>query len=712
MNTKDDSIKKIVIKNVCTYFNAIFLILALLLIATGNFRNLTFLPVIIANVGIGIFQQIRSKKVLDKLNLLADTRYTILRNQEKMNLTSDDMLREDVILLEGGLQIPADAKVIEGKISVNESLLTGESDEIEKNAGDILMSGSFVVSGNCTARLTAVGEESYIQQLNAKAKQIREHPSEMVGDINRIIKFAGIAIIPIGGMLLYQAIALNHLSYKEAVESMVGAVIGMIPEGMYLLVTVALALSSMRLAKNQVLLHDMRSVETLARVDVLCVDKTGTITTNEMSVSEVILPVGLEESERESYVNMLGSYVHTIADNNITAKALQSYFTNATKLEAISTTPFSSKYKYSEIKTEQDTYRLGATEFLLEQEEIDTNKIILDEKSKAGLRIMTFAKQEGEKFIPLLFVVLKNNLRANVQETFQYMADQDVRIVVISGDNPKTVSEIATMAGIANADRYIDATTLQTEEDFAEAVMKYTIFGRVQPEQKKALVNALQAKGMKVAMTGDGVNDILAMKEADCSIAMGAGSDAARQAAQVVLLDDDFSHMKQIISEGRRDINNLTRSATLFLYKNIFSMLLAIFSIYAVFTYPLKPAQISLVSMFNIGVPAFLLALEPNEKKQEGRFIKRTLMKSLPASLTSFFSIAGLVIFAETFKINNVDTGVASTYLLSFVGFLILFKLCNPMKYIQKTCAWSMFRRIFYLCLFLFFLVFNYENII
>jgi len=290
------------------------------------------------------------------------------------------------------------------------------------------------------------------------------------------------------------------------------------------------------------------------------------------------------------------------------------------------------------------------------------------------------------------------------------MADQDVRIVVISGDNPKTVSEIASMAEIANADRFIDATTLQTEEDFSEAVMKYTIFGRVQPEQKKSLVNALQSKGLKVAMTGDGVNDILAMKEADCSIAMGSGSDAARQAAQVVLLDDDFSHMKQIISEGRRDINNLTRSATLFLYKNIFSMLLAVFSIYAVFTYPLKPAQISLVSMFNIGVPAFLLALEPNEKKQEGRFIKRTLMKSLPASLTSFFSIAGLVIFAEVFKISNVDIGVASTYLLSFVGFLILFKLCNPLNTYRKLVLGVCFVG-FFVCAYFFAPLFSISKI-
>ncbi len=701
MDVKSNSIRSIVLKNICTYFNAIFLLLAVLLILTGNYRNLTFLPVIIANICIGIFQQIRSKRVLDKLTLLADTRYQIRRKQKNMELTAGEMLQDDVILLEGGLQIPADAQIIEGKISVNESLLTGESDEIEKNAGDSLMSGSFVVSGSCTARLTAVGEDSYIQKLNAKAKQIKEHPSEMISDINRIIKVAGIAIIPIGGLLLYQAIVHNQLSFKAAVESMVGAVIGMIPEGMYLLATVALALSAMRLAKNQVLLHDMKSVEALARVDVLCVDKTGTLTTNEMSVSEVVRPVGVNETEQEVYARLLGSYVHTIGDNNITAKALQAYFSKEEELNIVSSFQFSSKYKYSEITTDTDTYRLGATEFVLGPEELAENQKTLDEKSKAGLRIMTFAKKNGEKFVPLLFVVLTNTLRPNVQETIRYLEEQEVRIVVISGDNPKTVSEIATMSGIAHADQFIDASSLKTEEDYKAAVTKYTVFGRVQPEQKKSLVNALQEQGIRVAMTGDGVNDILAMKDADCSIAMGSGSDAARQAAQVVLLDDDFSHMKQIISEGRRDINNLTRSATLFLYKNIFSMLLALFSIYGVFTYPLKPSQISLVSMFNIGVPAFFLALEANEQKQHGRFIEQTLLKAMPASLTSFFSIAGLVVFAEVFKISNVDVGVASTFLLSFVGFMILSKLCKPMNIYRKIVLGLCFVG-FFICAFLF----------
>ncbi len=707
---RNDSVASIILKNVCTYFNAIFLLLSILLIATGNFRNLTFLPVILANVAIGIFQQIRSKRILDQLTLLADTKYTILRKQEKLELTAHEMQMDDVIVLEGGLQIPADAQVIKGSITVNEALLTGESDEVEKKMGGQLMSGSFVVNGSCQAKLTAVQEDCYIQKLNAKAKEIKEHPSEMVRDINRIIQFAGIVILPIGGLLLYQAVAHNGIAWKEAVESMVGAVIGMIPEGMYLLVTVALALSAIRLTKNQVLLHDMRSVEALARVDVLCVDKTGTLTTNEMKVSEIVTPLGVTEENAIRYRKLLSSYVHTVGDNNMTAKAMRMYLAEEEKLLAVNILSFSSQNKYSQLETEDAVYRLGAMDKILNPEDLGRNEDILDSKSGAGYRILAFAQKQGERFVPMLFVVLENQLRTNVQDTIGYLEEQQVRIVVISGDHPKTVSEIAKMAGISNAEQCIDASTLQSEEDYQRAVCEYTVFGRVQPEQKRALINAMQQKGWKTAMTGDGVNDILAMKDSDCSIAMGSGSDAARQAAQVVLLDDDFSHMRQIISEGRRNINNLTRSATLFLYKNIFSMLLALFSIYAVFTYPLKPSQISLVSMFNIGVPAFLLALEPNEKKQEGRFLKTVLRKALPASLTSFISIAGLVLFAQVFQVSNVDVGVASTYLLSFVGFMILLKLCNPMNWYRKTVLGLCFLG-FFICAYFFSSLFSITQI-
>jgi len=690
----DNTIGGIIFRNVFTYFNLIFAVLAVLLILAGSFKSLTFLPVVVANAVIGIVQQIRAKKVLDELTLLSEATYEVNREGAVLSLPSGELLPGDIITLESGQQIPADAEVTDGKVSVNESLLTGESDEIEKVPGLSLMSGSFVVSGLCHARLTRTGEDSYISQLSEKAKEIKEKPSEMVGDIDKIVKVAGIAIIPIGLLLLYQAMVTNGLDYKTAVVSMVGAVIGMIPEGLYLLVTVALALSAYRLAQSQVLLHDMRSTETLARVDVLCVDKTGTITTNEMRVTKVFLPAGRRDSELEGAKQVLASYVATTVDNNITSRALREYFPEGESMDTpdceIDVRPFSSKLKYSEIATEHGTYRFGAPGFILSADCLAENESLIREYTVKGERVLVLACEydAGKGFDPILFVSLENGLRPNVQETFRYLHEQEVRVMVISGDDPVTVSSIAQTVEIAGAENYVDASTLASEEDIANAVEAFTVFGRVKPEQKKQIVEALRAKGRRVAMTGDGVNDILAMKEADCSIAMGAGSDAAMQAAQVVLLDSDFSHMKEIIGEGRRDINNLTRSATLFLYKNIFSMLLALFSIINTFTYPLEPSQISLVSMFNIGIPAFFLALEANEKKQHGRFIKVTLLKALPAALTSFFSIAGLVVFGKVFSITEADVGVASTFLLSFVGFMILFRICRPRNTYRNAIIW------------------------
>ncbi len=681
----DNSVSSIIKKNVFTYFNGIFFVISILLVIVGSYRNLTFLPVIIANTVIGIIQQLRAKSILDKLTLLSQSKYHVLRDGKELEVSMDDLRKNDLIYLCSGQQIPGDGEITEGQVSVNESLLTGEADEIEKNAGSKLMSGSFVVSGECTARLYAVGEDSYIEKLTAKAKQMKEHPSEMIHAIDWIVKVAGIAIIPIGILLMYQGMVINHLTFQASVESMVGAIIGMIPEGLYLLVTIALVISAAKLARNQVLLHDMRSTETLARVDVLCVDKTGTITSNDMNVEEVLAPVGRTTEEVSKARRLLADYVATSKDNNITAKAMQAYFTGGHVVPTLAITGFSSKLKYSEIQTSNGTYRLGAPEFILQDDILDDNKAIIEEQSGNGRRVLTFAKRVEDTFEPLLFIALSNGIREGVQETFAYFASQEVRVMVISGDNPRTVSEIAASVGIPNADLYVDASTLKSDREIYEAVERYTVFGRVKPEQKKAIVRALKKRGQKVAMTGDGVNDILAMKEADCSIAMGAGSDAAMQAAQVVLLDSDFSHMKQIISEGRRDINNITRSATLFLYKNIFSMLLAIFAIVNAFAYPLQPTQVSLVSTFNIGVPAFLLALEANIQKQHGKFIEVTLMRAMPAALTSFLSIATMVVFGKMFHISDGDVGIASTYLLSMVGFMILIRLCSPMNIYRKV---------------------------
>lgn len=670
------SVSEIIRSNIFTYFNLVFAVITVLLIAVGGVKNLTFLPAIIANVAIGIIQQLRAKKVLDALSLLDVSEYTCFRDGTPRKLPSDRLVQDDVILLEGSQQIPADAILLEGSLSANESLLTGEQDEIEKKRGDILRSGSFVVSGRATARLTKVGSESFAARLTQQAKQMNEKPAEMVRDIETIIKIAGILIVPVGAGLIYQAVWVNGESFRNAVISSVGAVIGMIPEGMYLLATLSFTMSAARLAQKNVLLHDMKSIETLARTDVICADKTGTITTGKMNVSGVFLPFS-GENAGEDGTRLLSRYAATVPDTNITMQAVRDFAGSGTALPAVRVTPFSSRLKYSEIETEKHMYRFGAPEYLLSSGEQQKADKFLKKHMSAGERVLALTL-DG---YAVLFICLKNEIRPAAKETFRYFTKQGVEVKVISGDNPITVSEVAVEAGIPGADRYIDATELHSLAEIDAAVEKYTVFGRVKPEQKKAIVTALHIQGKKVAMTGDGVNDILAMKEADCSIAMGEGSDAARQAAQVVLLDSDFSHMKDIVGEGRRDVNNITRSATLFLYKNIFSLLLAAFSILKGFTYPLEPNQISLISNFNIGAPAFLLTLENNQKKQEGSFLKETLLRSIPAALTSFFTIAALVLFGQMFSIPAKDISTASTYLLSLTGFMILARITKPVNW-------------------------------
>ena len=706
------SVTGIIARNVFTYFNAIFALLAVLVIMAGSYKSLTFLPVIIANTVIGIVQQLRAKKVLDELALLDVSEYTAIRDGQDIRVASDALVLGDLVRLESGQQIPADAIVVAGEAGVNESLLTGEADEIQKAEGDELMSGSFVAAGKMVARLVRVGADSYASQLAAQAKQAKDRPSQMVADIERIILVAGIAVIPVGGLLYWQGLG-QGLTFSESIMSMVGAVIGMIPEGLYLLVTIALALSAMRLAKKKVLLHDMRSIEELARVDVLCVDKTGTITSDRMSVRELFDEAGNTTAEQgdgngavqqegrtgaapeahspakpqagggadnvlEPVTELLAHYVQSVPDSNSTMLALREHLPEAEPFANADVTPFSSKLKYSQVIAGGRTLRLGAPEFILGDAALDRCRAELEKRAGAGMRVLAFVEAAGDQVKPLLFVAISNAVRENAPETFAEFAEQGVEVKVISGDNPLTVSKVAAEAGIEGVERYVDAQTLDTPEAIADAVGTVTVFGRVKPEQKRQIVEALQARGKRVAMTGDGVNDILAMKKADCSIAMGGGSDAARQAAQVVLLDSDFSHLREVVSEGRRDINNITRSATLFLYKNIFSLALALFAIFGTFVYPLTPNQVSLVSLFNIGVPAFLLAFEPNEKKQEGRFLSTVLARSLPAALTSFIAIADMMLFAELFGVSSTDVSTASTYLLSTVGFLILINLIQP----------------------------------
>lgn len=701
LSARNDTVGAIIFHNVFTYFNLVFAVIAVLLIIARSYRDLAFLPIIIANTGIGIFQQLRSKKVLDQLSVLAQATYTVERNGEKVTIPMDELEKGDILFLEGGQQIPADGELSEGTLNVNESLLTGEADEIEKTEGSTLMSGSFVVSGKGKAKLTAVGEDCYAAQLTTKAREIKDKKSEMVKNIELIIKIAGILIIPLGIALYVEGVTVNHLTVSEAIVAMVGAVIGMIPEGLYLLLTVALALGAMYLAQKQVLLHDMRSIETLARVDVLCVDKTGTITSNDMSVTDIFAPVGPDGKRKtaddpEKFMlserQLISRYIATVDDGNITMNALVAYFDKGEVFTDCQVTPFTSKLKYSEVILKDKTYRLGAPDILLSKEDYGKNSDMIEEQANQGLRVLVFAEVEKDGHIaPVMFIVLKNGIRKNAEETFAYFKEQGVEVKVISGDNPLTVSKIATQVGIKNADKYVDATTLETDEDIEEAVKNYTVFGRVKPEQKKSIVLALKKYGLKVAMTGDGVNDILAMKEADCSIAMGNGSDAARQAAQVVLLDSDFSRMKDIVSRGRQIINNITRSSTVFLFKNIFSALLAICAIIASFTYPLKPAQVALVTLFNTGVPAFLLSLEPNIRKQKQEFFRKILTNAGPASLTAFFTIAVLAMYGEKKSIPIDSVGMIATYLMAIAAFMLLVHISRPLNTYRSIVIQLMF---------------------
>ena len=697
----DKTTKEIVISNVFTYFNLIFLVITILLIMVGSFRNLTFLPIIIGNTVIGIVQEIRAKKTLEKMSLLNAPHADVIRNGSVKQISTEELVKDDVILLTAGKQICADAVVISGNIQVNESLLTGEADEVEKTEGSTLMSGSFVVSGECYARLEKVGNESYISKLSLEAKSMGgKEQSEMIRSINLIVKWVGIVIIPIGLILFWQSHFVNGESITKSVTSTVAAIIGMIPEGLYLLTTVALALSTMKLARKKVLLHDMKSIETLARVDVLCVDKTGTITEPDMKLKEIFLckNSGADGTQTALTLDELKSlildYANASVDNNATMLALKAYAaealtnnTSALHRTAVSQQAFSSSLKYGSVTFSDGTYLLGAPEFIMHEDFARIEEEIIPYADK-GDRVLLFARYDGENVengingsvTPLGFVALANPIRENAVKTFEYFKSQGVAIKVISGDNPRTVSRIAIQAGIESAESFVDAATLDTEDKIADAVNKYTVFGRVTPKQKKQLVKALQAKGHTVAMTGDGVNDILAMKDADCSVAMASGSEAAAQAAQVVLLDSDFAHMPDVVYEGRRVVNNIQRSASLFLVKNIFSLLLSMFSVILMVTYPLEPAQVSLISMFTIGVPGFLLALEQNKDRIKGRFITNVMLKALPGGLTDVIAVGALVVCGEVFCISDASIGTIATLVLSVVGFMILFKISEPLN--------------------------------
>lgn len=680
--------KQIVKDNIFTYFNLIFFVLSILLIIAGSYRNLTFLPIIIANTLIGIVQEIRAKNVLSKMNMLHTPYVNVIRNRQRTKIPSEDLVIDDIVVFSAGNQICADAEIVHGEVRVNEALLTGESDEIVKAVGNRLMSGSVVTSGECFAKLEHVGADSYISKLTIEAKKIdHKEQSEMIASINKLVLFVGVAIIPIGVALFVQSYLHQNVGFSESIVSMVAAIIGMIPEGLYLLTTIAMAVSAVRLAQNQVLLHDMKSIETLARVNVLCVDKTGTITKNEMKVCELINLNEMDLVSERKQEELISDFVSVLDSDNITMQAMKAYFVRTTNRHCRSKYGFSPTYKYSAVEFPEGNYVLGAPEFVL-RSQYENYQSQVEELTLSGKRVLVFGEYKGKltgkelvsEVIPMAFITLANPIRENAKQTFRYFAKQDVQIKVISGDNPLTVSKIAKEAGIEGSENYIDASTIKNNKQLIDALRKYTVFGRVTPEQKRQIVQCLQKLGNTVAMTGDGVNDVLALKDADCSVAMAAGSEAASQVAQVVLLDNDFSKMPSVVLEGRRVVNNIQRSAGLFFVKNIFSFLLSILSLIFMFSYPLEPSQVSFITMFTIGIPGFFLALEPDKARIEGRFLPNVMKKAIPGGIADVFAVGALVFCGKSFHLDNADISTAATLLLSIVGFMVLYKISQPMN--------------------------------
>lgn len=699
------SIKRILYENIFTLFNILNIILGFAVFYVGSYKNMLFLGVMLCNTAIGIFQEIRAKRTIDKLSIVSATKVNVVRDGKITPLHIDEIVLDDIIEFSQGNQIPVDCKLISGNCDVNESLLTGESDAIHKTSGDMMLSGSFVVSGKCYAKVEHIGEDNYASTISAQAKYIKKVNSEIMYTLKKIIKVLTIVLFPLAIILfirqynvesplssetVYSVFGEINAHFADTIVSTVASVIGMIPEGLVLLTSTVLAVSVIRLSKYNVLVQELYCIETLARVDVLCLDKTGTITEGCMEVADTVTYGDLVE--KENIAEIMCGLTSALDDTNATFLALKAKFNNPSAMVADNIMPFASEKKWSGVHFRNEgTYIMGAAEFILKEVPKDLKQLL--ESYSRNYRTIILAHSDNDfndRDLPdnitvIGIVLLNDKIRDEAPETLRYFADQNVNVKVISGDNPLTVSDVARRAGIKNYDKYIDATTLKTDDDIKEAVEKYTVFGRVTPAQKKKFVIALKNDGHTVAMTGDGVNDVLALKEADCSIAMAAGSDAARSVSQLVLLDSNFSSMPKVVAEGRRSINNIQRSSTLFIVKTIFSTLLAFLFVFLSVPYPFEPIQLTLVNAFTIGIPSFILALEPNKERIKGIFLLNILKKSIPAGITTVINIIFCIIAMNMFSLDTQEYSTLAVCLTSATALMILFQVSVPFNKIRTA---------------------------
>lgn len=711
-NPNTRTYKQIVRENTLTFFNFLNLVLLILVLMVGSYKNAFFVGIIIINTLIGIAQEIRAKKTIDKLAILTAKKSIVIREGKKWTVPTEDLVLDDLVCLKTGDQVPADAKVLEGSVEVNESLLTGESDNLPKNVGDELFSGSFVTSGEACCQIIHVGKDNYAAQITSEAKEFKRHNSELKNSLNAILKVISIIIVPLGALLFYKQYYVVGNTFKDSIVSMVAGVLGMIPEGLVLLTSVALTLGALVLANKKTLVQELYCIETLARVDTLCLDKTGTITEGTMCVERVepwseasenkdtdeIPTEDEDEPDLHEIENMMANLMYVLKDQNATIDALRKRFPAKSSMTLEHIIPFSSDRKYSGAVFEDNgTYLIGAAQFLFPEGREDILDVCQN-YAEEGLRVLVLAHStqmaEGtelpENLEPAALLLLTDVIREEAPDTLQFFDSQEVDLKVISGDDPVTVSAIAKRAGLKNAENYVDATTLETEEQLEEAVAKYSVFGRVTPQQKKEMVQALQKQGHTVAMTGDGVNDVLALKEADCSIAMAQGSDAAKNIANVVLLDSNFASMPHIVNQGRRVVNNIRTAASMFLIKTMFSVMLSLLTIFFGNAYPFEPIQMSLISACAVGIPTFLLAQENNYDKIDHTFLRHVFLNAFPAALTITSCVFAVMLVCQNVYHSNDMLSTACVLVTGWNYMAALKTVYAPLNTYRKVIIYGM----------------------